>query len=106
MPVHIGHHGHHQQPAWQQQQTQETPTHHTLTNVIPLQDLHEDTNISHNSSGDDFQHLFSPLKFLSALDSEREREQHAQGMICNFFKERGYTLEFSRYMAYKNIGIK
>jgi len=77
MPVHIGHHGHHQQPAWQQQ-TQETPTHHTLTNVIPLQDLHEDTNISHNSSGDDFQHLFSPLKFLSALDSEREREQHAQ----------------------------
>ena len=74
MPIQL-HHGHHQQQqGWHQ--TQENPTHHTLTNVIPLQDLHDDTNISsHNSSGDDFQHLFSPLKFLTALDSERSEQQ-------------------------------
>ena len=76
MPVQL-HHGHHQQQAQQQQQgwhqTQENPTHHTLTNVIPLQDLHDDTNISsHNSSGDDFQHLFSPLKFLTLSRSEAD----------------------------------
>lgn len=79
MPVQL-HHGHHQQQQQQGwHQTQENPTHHTLTNVIPLQDLHDDTNISsHNSSGDDFQHLFSPLKFLTALDSERSEQQTQQ----------------------------
>ena len=81
VPVHI-HHGHQhqqqqqQQQAWQQPQESPTPTHHTLTNVIPLQELPDDTNISHNTSGDDFQHLFSPFKILNALESERSEREH------------------------------
>merc|ERR1719412_3354871 len=34
-------------------------------------------NVSTNSSEDEFQHLFSPLKFLTTLDAERvERDSH------------------------------
>lgn len=32
-------------------------------------------DLTHNSSGDEFQHLFSPLKFLTALDSEKENNR-------------------------------
>lgn len=57
------------QPAWTNQNND------PLALVDNAQELH-DTNLSHNSSGDDFQHLFSPLKFLTVLDGERSDRDH------------------------------
>jgi len=66
------------QPAWsnesQQQQQQQQPQ--TLSSAAHLQEMHDNSasaeaanNLSHNSSEDDFQHLFSsPLKYLAVLN--------------------------------------
>ena len=63
----------HMQPAQQQaQQLQHQPawTPEPIK-ADPFADM------THNSSSDDFQHLFSPLKFLTALDSEKTERDHS-----------------------------
>lgn len=68
----------HHQPAWGHDQQQQQ----TLS-IGHVHDLHEaaDTNMSHSSSGngDEFGHLFSPLKFLTELESERGSQDRNAG---------------------------
>ena len=45
----------------------------------------------HNSSSDDFQHLFSPLKFLTALDTEKNDRDHSN--------------EFKQELLDDNLGV-
>jgi len=80
MAVHMQQHPAQQihQPAWsnESQQQQQQPQ-QTLSSIAHIQEMHENSasiseaanNLSHNSSEDDFQHLFSsPLKFLAVLN--------------------------------------
>jgi hypothetical protein len=59
-----------QQPSWTQVQP-----HAILSSVSHDLDLHDnDISLGHNSSVDEFQHLFSPLKFLTDLDEKADRD--------------------------------
>ena len=80
------------QPAWtteaqnqpqNQPQNQQPQQPQTLSSIAHVQEMHENNsetnNLSHNSSEDDFQHLFSsPLKFLAVLNEPQSREQQQQ----------------------------
>merc|ERR1719266_1495178 len=61
------------QPAWTPEQPQQQQTLSSVANDINLD--HTGDNGQHNSSCDDFQHLFSPLKFLTALDGDRIKSE-------------------------------
>ena len=85
------------QPAWstesqqtqQQQQSQQPQLQpQSLSSIAHVQEIHENSEAavksefnhsltqSHNSSNDDFQHLFSsPLKFLAVLNENQHAEQ-------------------------------
>ena len=74
MAVHMQHPTPIHQPAWSSESQQQQPQ--TLSSAAHIQEMHENSasveaanNLSHNSSEDDFQHLFSsPLKFLAVLN--------------------------------------
>ena len=77
---------HQHQPAWTTSTPQVSGASSTdLGSIAQTQELHDlseqAANLSGNSNGDDFQHLFSPLKFLTALENNQEhhRQDHHQG---------------------------
>jgi len=73
MAVHM-HQAQIHQPAWTPEQPQQQQTLSSVAND-PLNLDHTGDNGQHNSSCDDFQHLFSPLKFLTALDGDRIKSE-------------------------------